>query len=80
MSEKYTIKTLDDFCDVPCNRLESCLDEFMDWINVMNMAKQVVGNLGLPSVDINTIGFIWTDDGERKMNGVDVEFETVKEK
>jgi len=67
---KYEIKTVKDFLKVPPERMEECLTEFRDFLDMARTtteACKVLGQLiGSEPPETFVQAFIWRDDGERK--------------
>jgi len=67
---EYEIKTVQDFLKVPADRMEECLTEFRDFLDLSREtveACKVVGKLlGTEPPETIVQAFIWSDDGERK--------------
>ena len=74
---KYTIKTLEDFDQIPPAKLEACLVDFLYYLRFCRGLKDVVPQDALDQVKV--VGFIWVDDGERGLSGIEIEGAKVTE-
>lgn len=63
----YEIESMDDFCDIPADRLEDCLADFKvatDMIRPLYATANAVGELlGLTESPMEQRKFQWIDDG-----------------
>lgn len=73
MNNRYEIRTLEDFVNIPAEKRDHCLHDFGLWCDVMEQAnktlKHAFGGVVKPQMET----FIWLDDGKHDMN-VRVEF------
>jgi hypothetical protein len=67
---KYEIKTVQDFLKVPEDRLEECLKEFRDYLDIARSVSKLVKAtgelLGAKGTEAEVGCFNWCDDGIRK--------------
>lgn len=69
MSDTYEIKSLDDFLNVPENRVDACLYEFKTTLMAMRMMRTLNADLGHgETVMILFPSFTWVDDGKMDMS------------
>ena len=57
----YTIRTVNDFLQVPPDRFKACMKDFSHAYATVSILK-----LQLNDKDFNWPGFIWTDDGKKE--------------
>ena len=65
---RYEISTCSDFHTVPADRLGECLLDFRAWIDETRLLASILD----PNVVSPTGTFIWVDDGERGVSGIEV--------
>lgn len=58
---RYEIRTVEDFCAVPIERLDVCLEEFRTCLALALTARLVA-----PQTKLDR--FTWVDDGEKNIN------------
>lgn len=56
---RYEIATVDDFCKVPEDRINTCLSEFALFLRMMRPMTDMIGT------EMKCVTFTWIDDGER---------------
>ncbi len=61
----YRIRLLQDFLDVPPERLTECLEEFRGVLAAVYYNRLVLG--GVKALNDPEIEFDWTDDGKREL-------------
>lgn len=70
LAPEYRIATVQDFLKVPEDRLEECLKEFRDYLDiarsVTELAKVAGELLGAKDTETEVGCFNWCDDGIRK--------------
>ena len=68
MSNEYNIKSVNDFLSVPLNRIDDCLSEFKEFLELAHELKAMAATIGeLTGSDgsSDVTGFVWIDDGKR---------------
>ncbi|MCK2149497.1 hypothetical protein MYE70_10510 [Marinobacter alexandrii] len=76
MSERYEIKTVSDFTKVPSDKVGECLQDFAEWLALMQQHKQIESLLDkLADTDgafsTQKEVFVWVDDGKRGVSRVE---------
>ena len=76
MVNKYTIKEVNDFLELPDDRIEDCLKEFKTFIVLAKRQRTVTIELAKAiqiDADVSTDNtFVWIDDGE---NNITINFD-----
>ena len=77
MSDRYEIKTVSDFRKVPPEKQSECLQDFAEWLSLMQHHKHIeslMDELADTSGAFSTVmdTFIWVDDGQRGVSKVEV--------
>jgi hypothetical protein len=71
---QYESQHVDDFLNVPEDRLDDCLDEFRTFLNLHIAQRAVVKGLTkvlMPDVKASTTAkFVWIDDGKKNVGVV----------
>lgn len=73
MTDKiYKIKSIEDFLQVPADRLVACLEEFKVWCEIttplIEGTRAMASAIGVNESDLKfSHGFTWIDDGERNV-------------
>jgi len=65
---KYVIKNLEDFFQIPEEKLSECLTDFFYWILV---GKQIKDDSGLNKI-VSLDGFKWIDDGIQGISSIEI--------
>jgi hypothetical protein len=64
----YEIKTVEDFMEVPPERLADCLSEFIDYLHFMRNTPQLAKEVGVRIEPVYV--FNWIDDGKTGVSAV----------
>ena len=67
--KEYRIENIEDFIKVPEGRIDDCLKEFKDFIEMYRSLKElsnVIGDIIDHPEPLRTGGFVWVDDGKRE--------------
>jgi hypothetical protein len=64
-SPEYLIASIDDFLQVPQDRLAACLIEFHDYLAALRTEREAACQAA-DADDVETNGFVWRDDGARR--------------
>lgn len=73
MIQEYKIETISDFLKVPEDKRAACLDDFTEWMSMVDNADLHVKLNSLAGVEcsIGQKSFIWVDDGICGISGLD---------
>ncbi len=64
-SPEYLITSIDDFLQVPQDRLAACLIEFHDYMAALRIEREAAC-VAADADGAETKGFVWRDDGARR--------------
>jgi hypothetical protein len=63
-SPRYTIRTVHDFAMVPVESRETCLREFMLWLEMVDALKGMMQGIPVQLPE----AFLWIDDGKHEVS------------
>jgi hypothetical protein len=67
MSNKYEIRTVEDFLAVPQDKLSECLRDFKQWVELAYELNALFGEGAMVKTE-----FIWFDDGIEGISSIKI--------
>lgn len=73
-SNRYLIKSLEDFYKIPADKIEDCLKDFAVWLEFGRALDMFQDLIGVKCMERE--GFIWIDDGNSGLSEINITVRT----